>query len=274
MAKYEFNVDIFKECLLGGLRNIPQTLELTVIALTITLVLGLLVAFARFYKVPVLSQVLRVVLTALRGTPIMLVLLITNLIYSSNIMKILEFLKLDISPADINMMFLGVLVLAVSILPYSSEAFVGALLSIDKIQFEAGYSLGLTTPQLLRKVIIPQVIPAAMPTLMNLFVSAFKASAMVYTIGIVDVMYGSLQPCAKYYRYLEGYIAAAVIFWGLSIIMNVIINIVSHFLRLEKLKKESKTLNFTRGFFWGKSSFLQPVLDIFPFSKNKSKGGE
>lgn len=237
---YEINWSLFKSCLLSGLQNLPATIELTVFAMSISLCLGLLVALARYYKVPVLSQFLTVFLTVLKGTPIMLILLIINLIYSTNIMKIIKYFKLEIQPADINLLFLGVLILAIVTVPGSSEAFRGALLSIDKIQFEAGYTVGLTTPQLLSNIIIPQVIPTAMPMLMNLLVAAFKVSALVYTIGIVEVMYGSLQPCAAYYRYLEGYIAAAAIFWALSTIMSFIGTFVTRAVRIEKSLRSVK----------------------------------
>jgi len=231
---YEINWNLLKLALQSGLRNLPATIELTVFGMAISLTLGLLVALVRYYRLPVLSQFLTVLLTLLKGTPAMLMLMMVSLIYSSNIMKIIQYFNLNIKPADINMIFLGILVLSLFTMPGTSEAFRGALLSIDKIQFEAGYAVGLTTGQLLRTVIIPQVIPTAMPMLMNLLVAAFKASALVYTIGIVEVMYGSLEPCAQYYQYLEGYIAAAAIFWALSILMTCFGNWVTHTVRIEK----------------------------------------
>jgi L-cystine transport system permease protein len=231
---YDLNWDLLKSCLLNGLKNLPATLELTVLAMAISLTLGMLVALARFYQIPVLSQFLRVLLILLKGTPAMLMLMIIGLIYSSNIMNIIRYFHWNVQPTDINKIFLGVAVLALFTIPGTSEAFRGALLAIEKVQFEAGYSVGLTTPQLLNTIIIPQVIPTAMPMLMNLLVAAFKASALVYTIGIVEVMYGSLQPCAQYYQYLEGYIAAALIFWALSILMTFAGNRVAHAVRIEK----------------------------------------
>ncbi|MDR1135855.1 MAG: ABC transporter permease subunit [Clostridiales Family XIII bacterium] len=235
MAEYTLDTALLRECLASGLYYLPQTIQLTLYSLIITLFLGLFCALAIYYKIPALSQFCKIFLTVFRGTPMVLTLLIVSLIYSSNIVKIIEYFRWNITPADINILFLGVLVLSLSFLPASSAAFLGALLSIEKIQFEAGLSIGLTTPQLLRTVIIPQVIPTAMPLLMNLLLSGCKATALVYTIGIVDVMYGALLPCAKYYRYLEGYIAAAIIFWGISIVLNFIINRVSHAVRMEKI---------------------------------------
>jgi L-cystine transport system permease protein len=237
MVEYTLDPGLVWECLLSGLRYLPRTGQLTLYSLAFALILGLFIALARYYGIPALSQFLQVFLTVFRGTPTLLVLLMVNLVYSSYIMKIIAFFGWDVTPADINTLFLGVFVLTLSFLPVSSAAFLGALLSIEKIQFEAGLSVGLTTPQLLRTVILPQAIPTAMPLLMNLLVSGCKATALVYTVGIVDVMYGALLPCAKYYRYLEGYIAAAIIFWGIGIVLNFVSNKVSDAVRIEKIKE-------------------------------------
>ncbi|MDR1914315.1 MAG: ABC transporter permease subunit [Clostridiales bacterium] len=238
MVNYKIDWSLLKLCLINGLRNLPATITLTLMAVAISLCIGMFTALARYYKTPVISQILTIFLTVLKGTPVMLILLITSLIYNNNIGKIIEYFNLNIKPAEVNLIALGVFVLSLCLLSSSTEAFRGALLSIDKIQFEAGYSVGLTTTQLLRKIVIPQVIPASMPMLMNNLVASFKASALVYTIGIVEVMYGSLQACAKYYSYLEGYIAAAIIFWVLSVLMSFFGGWASNAVRIEKVKSE------------------------------------
>jgi L-cystine transport system permease protein len=238
MGKYELDWSLAKESLLGGLMYVPRTVEIAVVGLAIAIIFGLLMALARFYKVPVISQVLRVYLTIFKGLPFMLVLLVVNILYVGNIMKIIEFFHLNTTPADIDTLFLGVLLMGIALAPAASEAFMGALLSIEKIQFESGLAVGLTTRQLLVHIILPQVIPTSMPMIMNLLVASFKASAMVYTIGITEVMYACLLPSGRTYRYLEGYIAAALIFWALSIVMNFVGNKISYWVRIEKIKKE------------------------------------
>lgn len=227
-------------CLQSGISRIPITLELTFFGMGISLIIGLFVALVRFFKIPVISQVFTIFVTVIKGIPIILIMLIISLIYSSNISKIINFFHLNMAPSDVNMIYIGVFVLALGMIPITSEIFRGALFSIDKVQFEAGYTVGFTKSQLLRRIILPQVIPTSMPALMNILVASFKSSALVYTMGIFEVMYGALAPCAKYYRYLEGYIAAAIIFWVFSILMTFFGNWVTHVFRIEKNSKECR----------------------------------
>jgi len=237
MVKYEMDSSVFKEALLTGLKYVPRTVEIVVFGLFLGIAAGLLIALIRFYRVAVISQILRVYLTVFKAVPLMLILLVVNILYNNSIMKIIEFLRLDATPGDIDKLGLGIFIMGLALAPSASESFMGALLSIEKVQFEAALSVGMTNGQLLRHIILPQVIPTSMPMLMNLLISSFKGSAMVYTIGITEVMYGSLIPSGRSYRFLEGYIAAALIFWALSLIMNFAGNRISHSVRIEKIKE-------------------------------------
>jgi len=240
MGKYELNFSLLKESLTGGLLYVPRTTEIVVFGLSIAIIFGLIIALIRYYRIPVISQVFRVYLIIFKALPFMLILLIVNIIYNNNIVKFIEFFRLNTTPADIDKLALGVFVMGIALTPVASEAFMGALLSIEKVQFEAGLAVGMTHPQLLRHVILPQVIPTSMPMLMNLLIASFKASAMVYTIGVAEVMLACLVPSSRTYRYLEGYIAAALIFWALSLVMNFVANHISHSVRIEKIKKEKR----------------------------------
>ncbi len=101
-----------------------------------------------------------------------------------------------------------------------SEAIRGALLSIDKGQDEAGYSVGLTKVQTIRRIIIPQMIPAAIPTLINHVVGLIKASSVVMAIGIIEIVAGATIPSSRTYSFFEGYVAAAVIYWAFTIMIE------------------------------------------------------
>jgi L-cystine transport system permease protein len=86
---------------------------------------------------------------------------------------------------------------------------------VGRNQFEAGFSIDLTLPQVFRRIIIPQMIPIAAPVLINNFIMLVKASALLYIIGITDISNGSLIPAHITYGYFEGYVATAVIYWGI-----------------------------------------------------------
>jgi L-cystine transport system permease protein len=88
---------------------------------------------------------------------------------------------------------------------------------VSKGQYEAGYSVGMNTLQILRRIIIPQVIPIALPPVTNDTVGILKGTSVLMTVGIMVVMTGSTLPCHATYSFLVGYVAAAIIYWAMTV---------------------------------------------------------
>lgn len=117
-----------------------------------------------------------------------------------------------------------------------SEVIRSAYESIDKGQYEAGVSVGLSPFQTYRRIIFPQALVVAIPNFGNALISLFQEGALAYTIGLVDVVGKAELIIASNYNThaLEVYIALAVIYWGLSI------GIEQLFLQLEKVFGKGK----------------------------------
>ena len=94
-------------------------------------------------------------------------------------------------------------------------------MSIDKGQAEAAYAVGLSKVQTIRRIMIPQVIPVAIPTMVNSTVGLIKATSIVYAVGIAEVLSGALVPASRRYTFFEGYLAAALLYWILTIAVEV-----------------------------------------------------
>lgn len=121
-----------------------------------------------------------------------------------------------------------------------SEVMRSAYESIDKGQFEAAVSVGLTNRQAYLRIVVPQAVLVAIPNFGNAFLGLIKEGALAYTIGLLDVMgKASLIIDSNYNAHaLEVYIALSLIYWTLSIIIE------QFFFRLEKvLSKGKRTLN-------------------------------
>ena len=136
--------------------------------------------------------------------------------------------------------YLGMDALAVGILgiginsgAYVCELIRGAINSIDKGQWEAGKSLGLTQNQILIKIILPQSFKRIIPPLANEFIVLIKDSSLVSTIGVYDLMQTSNILGGKYYNYFVPMIGAALVYLVLTLV-------ISHFtMKLEKRLAES-----------------------------------
>jgi L-cystine transport system permease protein len=94
-----------------------------------------------------------------------------------------------------------------------SEAFRGALASVGKGQYDAAYSVGHTHLQLLRRIVLPQALPVSLPTVCGYSLGLTKAVSLASMITVVDVLNGAIMTANGNYRYLEAYLAAAIVYW-------------------------------------------------------------
>jgi polar amino acid transport system substrate-binding protein len=152
-----------------------RTLSISVVAFALAVTLGLGIALARLYG----SKPVRFVATAyvelLRGTPILVQML---LIYYG--LGQIEGLRM---PAEVA----GVLGLALNYAAYEAEIYRGAISAIPRGQREAAMSLGLTTSQSLRHVIVPQALRLSLAPSTNDFIALFKDSSIVMVITVVEL---------------------------------------------------------------------------------------
>jgi ABC-type amino acid transport system permease subunit len=114
----------------------------------------------------------------------------------------------------------AVIAFAINCGAYSSESLRAALLSVDKGQIEAAHSLGLTNAQTLRRVTIPQAVVVALPTMTNGFIGNFHGTSLVFVISVVDILAKAKLTGANAYRYFEVFVAVALIYWALCIVIE------------------------------------------------------
>lgn len=117
-----------------------------------------------------------------------------------------------------------------------SEVIRSAYLAIDRGQYEAAVSVGLTPFQAYRRIIFPQAVVIALPNFGNGFISVLQEGALAYTIGFIDIVGKANLIIANNYgtHTLEIYIALAIIYWILAIAIE------KAFARIEKLFQKGK----------------------------------
>jgi L-cystine transport system permease protein len=212
----EFNAVYFWESLQSGLTYLPRTMELTGIPILCGFVFGILFAVVRVYKVSFFSPLIAVFVVIYQGLPTVVALLIFNLMFMANFNAVSSSLSLGITAAQIDNIWIGIVVLSLQAICNIEEAFRGAFYSVDNGQHAAALSVGLTEVQTLRRIILPQMLPVALPMVTNNIVGIIKNSSIVVAIGITEVLAGASIPASKTYSFLESYIAAALIYWVLT----------------------------------------------------------
>jgi L-cystine transport system permease protein len=209
----------FGDCFISGLKYLHITAELAIFAFVIGSLLGLIVAIVRNYRIPVISQFLALFVTIYQGIPVIVAMLIYTILFNMCFDNIMKFLHINLTVATVDFIVIGYFALTLQTLCDTTETFRSALKSIPVNQYEAAYSVGLTKLQTLRRIILPQLIATAIPTLLNNVVGVIKSTSLVSAVGITELMGGALIPSGVTYSFVEGYTAAGFIYWGFTIVV-------------------------------------------------------
>lgn len=243
--------------------KIPITLELAGLAFLISLILGLLIAVVRFKQIKGLNQLAKVFLSIIRGTPMLIQLYVAYY----GIPAILKFFN-SLFDAGINTNIVPKIVYAFLALgiyqsAFTSETIRAALLSVDKGEIEAAHAMGMTYPQILRRIIIPEALENAMPGIANSLIGLVKGTSLASTCGIIEITYQNSLLAGRDYRYLEGYVALAIIYWIITIILEQIFKIIERKIRIpDQPKPIDEDENNDKGF----KAFIKNL-----FKKNKKE---
>ncbi len=187
------------------LRYVPLTLGMAVVAMAIALVLSAVLAVVRVLKVPVLDRIVAVFISFFRGTPLLVQLF---LFYYGLPQVIAAFRNIDGVTA-------AVTGLTLHFSAYMAESIRGAILGIDRSQWEAGQSVGMTQLQLMRRIILPQAARVAAPTLLNYFIDMIKSTSLAFTLGVTEMMGAAQKEAAGSFRYLEAFLVVACMYWAI-----------------------------------------------------------
>jgi polar amino acid transport system permease protein len=199
------------------LQALPVTIWLTLLALVCGLLIGLAAAVVKIGNVPVLRQVCAVYVSLTRGTPLIVQLYLTYF----GIPLILRYFNYY-NGTDFNINAVPPIVFALVALSlnqgaYSSETIRAAILSVDKGQIEAAHSLGMSTPQLLKRIVIPQAFIVAIPSLGNSLISLLKETSLAFVCSVVDITAKGKILAGNNYRFFESYCSVAIVYWVLTL---------------------------------------------------------
>jgi cystine transport system permease protein len=202
--EYQELLDLLRDAAPVMLRGAGYTLLLAVSAMLGGLLLGLPTALMRVAPWAPLRWPAAVYVSAFRGTPLLVQLFV---VYYG-----LPSIGIEFTPVAA-----GVLTLSLNAGAYLSESLRGAILSVAQGQWRAAYSLGLNWGQTLRHVILPQALRVAVPSMSNTLISLIKDTSLVSVITMTELMLVTKELISVTFRPLPLYVAAAIIYWILSL---------------------------------------------------------
>jgi polar amino acid transport system permease protein/polar amino acid transport system substrate-binding protein len=204
------------------LDGLGVTLQVTFFAVLMGIVLGLLIAIVRSThdktgKLKVLNAICQLYLTIIRGTPVVVQLLIIYFVIFGSV--------------DISKVVVAVLAFGINSGAYVAEIFRSGIMSIDKGQFEAGRSLGFNYAQTMIYIIMPQAFKNVLPALGNEFIVLLKETSVSGYIALQDLTKGGDIIRSRTYNAFMPLLAVAVIYLVLVMIFTKLVNALERRLR-------------------------------------------
>lgn len=201
---WEIVGDSFLPLLQAGLEF---TVPLAILSFILGTILALFTALARISGIKILSAIAGFYVWIIRGTPLLVQLFI--IFYGLPSIGV----TIDAFPA-------AVIGFTLSVGAYNSEVIRAAILSIPKGQWEAGYSIGMTYGQVLRRIVIPQATRVSIPPLSNSFISLVKDTSLAATITVTEMFRVAQQITATTYEPMVLYCEAALIYLLFSTVLS------------------------------------------------------
>ena len=180
---------------LAILNGAVLTVGVSLAALVVSIILGLLGAGAKLSGRPVLVGVATSYTTVIRGIPDLVLMLLVFYGGTIGLNNLLERMGSQ-ATIDINPFFAGVLTIGFIYGAYMTETFRGAILSIPKGQAEAAWAFGMGRTQAFIRVTAPQMVRYALPGFTNNWLVLIKATALVSLIGLQEMTYIAKQASA------------------------------------------------------------------------------
>lgn len=182
---------------------VPLTLAMAVASMILALILGALLAVERVVRVPVLDWFVRLFISFFRGTP----LLVQLFLFYYGLPQVMPVLT------RIDGVTAAIMGLTLHFAAYMAESIRAAIVGVDRSQWEAARSIGMTQGQMMRRIILPQASRVATPTLLNYFIDMIKSTSLAFTLGVTEMMGAAQKEAAGSFLYFEAFLVVAVIYW-------------------------------------------------------------
>ena len=192
------------------LQALGYTLLLAVVSVALAVLPALLLAFMRLSKNRLVRAVSGAYIAVFRSTPL-LVQLYFGLFGAISIPRLYLFGFIDISR-----FIPGVVALALNSSAYVAEIFRAGILAVDAGQTEAARSLGLSSVQAMKLVVLPQAVKNVLPALGNEVVTMVKESSICSTLGMVELMFAAKTVATATYISLAPYVLAAMMYFCIT----------------------------------------------------------
>lgn len=231
LASNETYQQVFRRIING----ILITLAITALAYVSAIFLGLIAGLGRVSKNVFVFNLATLYVQIVRGIPMLVQIFYWAFVIFPLLVALLNVLGgylapalgtdnvlAELKPSDINLFWVVVLALAFAYGGYEAETFRAGIESIGKGQMEAARSLGMTYPQAMRFIILPQAIRRVLPPLGNDLISMLKDSSLASVLGVRDITQEARLFASTTFKYVEAYNALALTYLALTLTLSLV----------------------------------------------------
>lgn len=202
------------------LEYLPVTLELTAVAMVIGWFFGFLIALVKKNKIPVLSQLAALFVSVMRGTPIIVQLYLSYFGIPIALKYFNYYHGTDYNVNAVPSILFAMVALGLNQSAFDSESIRAALTAVDKGQLEAAKSLGMSRFQVMRRIVFPEALVVALPSLGNSLIALIKGTSLAFTCSVVEMTAQGKILAGNNYRYFEAYCSLAIVYWLLTVVVE------------------------------------------------------
>jgi len=219
----ELDLDFMQETFLLVWQGAGVTLALTALSLVLAAPTAFCFAVLRVRGQGIGGTIARLYVSFVRGTPLILQILLLYSLLPSLINALVKDLGLDINVFEaVDPFYYAVFIFTVNTIALLTEAFRSALLAIPKGQFEAGLAGGLSAFQTYVHVIIPQALVVALPSIANITVNLIKGTSLAFLMTVKDIMAVGKIAASYGYNYIEAYLDVFFVYLVLCTIVQLL----------------------------------------------------
>lgn len=203
------------------IKALPLTLLIAFTPILLGLIIGIAVAFIRINNYKVIAPLANFYVSFYRGTPVIMHIFIiyfgVPIIFESLFGLSLNFLPIAL---------FVIIALTLNAGAYLSEIIRSGILSVPKGQIDAAYSIGMTSFEMLKRIVLPQAFASAIPNLTNILIGFLHATSIAFLVSVKELTGVANIVASSNLKFLEAFIAAGIIYWGVTVLIEVIAHFV------------------------------------------------
>lgn len=215
-----FDSEVLLPDLWDILGAVPATLAMALAIFVLSTIIGSLFAMVEYRRIPVLKELVVAYKVAFKGVPMVIVIFLAYYGLPPALQFLSSLVGMEFNGHSTPNWVTLIVALTACVAAFQAEVVKGALNSFDTGQADAAYSLGYKRSQLFRRIMLPQVIVAAIPDLANSFMVIMKALSLGFAIEVVDIFAQSQLTAALNFFYLEAFVIAVAIYMVIAYIVT------------------------------------------------------